>query len=113
MLHFVRSKFTRKNDTRIYQAPVRVCRACPVAGECITNGSRRRGLVICPYDTALRQHRDWMSTKEARSALKRRKYLVEPVFGIIKEQQQVRRFLLRGVGNVAAEWMLLATAFNC
>ena len=68
--------------------------------------------MIGPYDAALRQHRDWMSTKEARSALKRRKYLVEPVFGIIKEQQQVRRFLLRGVDNVAAEWMLLATAFN-
>ena len=80
------------------------------AGECITNGSRRRGLVYGPYDAVLRRHRDWMSTKEARSALKRRKCLVEPVFGLIKEQQQVRRFLLRGVGNVAAEWVLLATA---
>ena len=37
---------------------------------------------------------------------------MEPVFGIIKEQQGERRFLLRGVGNVTAEWTLLATAFN-
>ena len=38
--------------------------------------------------------------------------LVEPVFGIIKEQQQAHRFLLRGLPNVSAEWSLLATAFN-
>ena len=112
VLHFVRSRLSGGNDQRMYQAPVRVCQRCPVAGECITNGSRRRGLVIGAYDAALRQHRHWMSTRGARSALKRRKYLIEPVFGIIKEQQQVRRFLLRGVFNVAAEWALLATAFN-
>ena len=41
-----------------------------------------------------------------------RKQLVEPVFGIIKEQQRARRFLLRGLANVAAEWTMLATAFN-
>ena len=53
-----------------------------------------------------------MGTNEAQSALKRRKQLVEPVFGIIKEQQGLRRFLLRGIDNVAAEWTLLATTFN-
>ena len=37
---------------------------------------------------------------------------MEPVFVIIKEQQGLRRFLLRGLDNVAAEWVLLATAFN-
>ena len=53
-----------------------------------------------------------MATNEAQSAFKMRKQLVEPVFGIIKEQQGVRRFLLRGIDNVAAEWTLLSTAFN-
>ena len=53
-----------------------------------------------------------MATDEARSAFKRRKQLVEPVFGLIKEQQGVRRFLLSGLGNVTAELPLLAIAFN-
>ena len=53
-----------------------------------------------------------MSTSAAREAYKLRKQPVEPVFGIIKEQQGVRRFLLRGLVNVAAEWTMLATAFN-
>ena len=53
-----------------------------------------------------------METEEAKRAYKLRKQLVEPVFGIIKEQQGARRFLLRGFANVSAEWTALATAFN-
>ena len=30
----------------------------------------------------------------------------------MKEQQGARRFLLRGLANVAAEWTMLVTAFN-
>ena len=60
----------------------------------------------------LRRHRAWMSTSAAKEAYGLRKQLVEPVFGIIKEQQGARRFLLRGLANVAAEWTVLATAFN-
>ena len=53
-----------------------------------------------------------MSTDEAKAVYKRRKQLVEPVFGILKEQQGARRFLLRGLANVKAEWVMLTTAFN-
>ncbi len=112
VLSLVRGRFSRKTNKRMYQAPQSICQECPVAGACLTRGSPSRSLTISPYDAALRRHRAWMATDEARSAFKRRKQLVEPVFGIIKEQQGVRRFLLRGVGNVAAEWTLLATAFN-
>ena len=112
VLSLVRGRFSRKTNKRMYQAPKETCQACPVAGTCLTRGSPSRSLTISPYDAALRRHRAWMATDEARPAVRRRKQLVEPVFGIIKEQQGVRRFLLRGVGNVAAEWTLLATAFN-
>ena len=47
---------------------------------------------------------------DRRSSL--RKQLVERVFGIIKEQQGARKFLLHGLANVAAEWIMLSTAFN-
>ena len=112
VLSLVRGRFARKTNKRMYQAPKQVCQACPVAGVCITRGSPSRSLAISPYDPALLRHRAWMATDEARRAFKKRKQLVEPVFGIIKEQQGLRRFLLRGLGNVAAEWTLLATAFN-
>ena len=53
-----------------------------------------------------------MQTAAARDAFRRRKQLIEPVIGIIKEQQAGRRFLLRGLEAVRSEWTLLAVAFN-
>jgi hypothetical protein len=38
--------------------------------------------------------------------------IVEPVFGLIKEQRGCRRFLLRGLTKVAAEWALLCAVTN-
>ena len=53
-----------------------------------------------------------MTTERARGLYARRKELIEPIFGILKEQLGARRFLLRGLANVRAEFRLLATAFN-
>ncbi len=71
-----------------------------------------RTLWIGPHDALLRRHRQWMQTDEARALYARRKELDEPTFGILKEQMGARRFLLRGLANVRAEFVLLATAFN-
>ena len=96
---------------RFYRAPGAICRACPAFGAC-TKSKDGRNVSVGPYDAALRRHRAWMATSAAKEAYKLRKQLVEPVFGIIKEQQAGPRFLLRGLANVAAEWTVLATAFN-
>ena len=96
---------------RFYRAPGAVCRACPAFGVC-TKSKDGRNVTVGPYDAALRRHRAWMTTSAATEVYKLRKQMVEPVFGIIKEQQAGRRFLLRGLINVAAEWTVLATAFN-
>ena len=53
-----------------------------------------------------------MTTERARHLYALRKELIEPIFGILKEQLAARRFLLRGLANVRAEFVLLATAFN-
>ena len=97
---------------RVYRATAATCQACPAFGVCTNDLLNGRALTIGPHDAVLRRHRTWMATREAQEISKRRKQLIEPVFGIIKEQQGVRRFLLRGLVNVAAEWVLLATAFN-
>ncbi len=96
---------------RFYRAPGAVCRACPAFGVC-TKSKDGRNATVGPYDAALRRHRAWMATAAAKAAYQLRKQPVEPVFGIVKEQQAGRRFLLRGLANVAAEWTVLATAFN-
>jgi len=96
---------------RVYQARGAICQGCPAFGRCTTNAKGRR-LQVHPDAEALRQHRAWMATHEAGRLYARRKELVEPVFGILKEQFGARRFLLRGLAKVRAEWSLLATAFN-
>ena len=111
-LRFTRIKGTRGIPMRLYRASGAVCRGRPAFGMCTRDGRHGRALEIGPHDTALRRHRCWMGSDEARELYRRRKGLVEPVFGIIKEQQAARRFLLRGLNNVAAEWGLLASAFN-
>ena len=111
-LPFKGMKLTRGTPMRMYRASATVCRRCPAFGVCTRDRRRGRALEIGPHDEALRSHRAWMRTDEAKEEYKLRKQLVEPVFGIIKEQQQARRFLLRGRAKVAAEWSLLATAFN-
>ena len=44
--------------------------------------------------------------------LAKRKQIVEPVFGIIKEIMGFRRFLLRGLSKVEGEWALVCLAYN-
>ncbi len=81
-------------------------------GICTKNWVHGRLLHVTPHDQALREHRRWMETVVAQAAFRRRKGLVEPVFGILKEQMGARRFLLRGLKAVQGEWSLLAAAFN-
>ena len=112
-LRFSHSTTNKGTPFRAYR-PVSAssCRNCPAFGACTKNYQRGRKLEIGPHDRALRDHREWMSTEAARTAYKVRKYLIEPVFGIFKEQLRARRFLLRGLANVKAEWTVLAIAYN-
>jgi len=54
-----------------------------------------------------------LETDDAKAGYAKRKQTVEPVFGIIKNVMGFRRFNLRGLRNVASEWLLIALAYNC
>lgn len=60
----------------------------------------------------LEKHHHRMSTPQGKSIYKKRKSVVEPVFGIIKEIMGFRRFLLRGLEQVKGEWSLVCLAYN-
>jgi transposase len=53
-----------------------------------------------------------LRTPTGRAVYRRRKAIIEPVFGVLKQQRGMRRFRLRGLANVAVEITLAATAFN-
>lgn len=54
-----------------------------------------------------------LQTDDAKAKYKRRKYTVEPVFGIIKNVLGFNRFSLRGIEKVKTEWLLVTLAYNC
>ena len=54
-----------------------------------------------------------LETEDGKRRYRRRKQTVEPVFGIIKSAMGFLRFHLRGIRNAAAEWVLIALAYNC
>lgn len=53
-----------------------------------------------------------LQTKKGAAIYSIRKTVVEPVFGQIKEARGFRRFLLRGLKKVQAEWALLCLTHN-
>ncbi len=53
-----------------------------------------------------------LGTKSGAAIYSRRKVIVEPVFGQIKEARGFRRFLLRGLTKVRGEWALIALTHN-
>ena len=66
-----------------------------------------------PQGTTVKQRMDRkLRTKKGCAAYAKRKQTVEPVFGQIKEARGLRRFLLRGLEPVRAQWRLICLGHN-
>jgi hypothetical protein len=53
-----------------------------------------------------------LKTKAGKAVYARRKAIVEPVFGQIKQARGFRQFLLRGIEKVRGEWSLVCLTHN-
>jgi transposase len=65
-----------------------------------------------PELSVIEQMRHKLRTPEGRAVYRMRKAVVEPVFGQIKECRGFRRFLLRGLTRVQAEWQMICATHN-
>jgi transposase len=59
-----------------------------------------------------RRMRQKLRGPTGQAVYRRRKALVEPVWGTLKEQRGMRRFRLRGLEKVNIEFTLAAVSFN-
>ena len=85
-----------------------------VATEKMKHGEKApapRGPIPKDATTKQRMQRK-LRTKKGRETYSKRKSSVEPVFGQIKDARGFRRFLLRGLEAVQAEWRLIALTHN-
>jgi transposase len=75
----------------------------------LNRGGRLRQRAIHP---AHRRMRRKLRGPVGRMIYARRKAIVEPVNGVLKEQRGMRRFRMKGLRNVAVEWTLASIAYN-
>jgi transposase len=81
-----------------------------LARELKAGGCRRR--VGRPHHAEQRRMRQRLRSPAGRAVYQRRKAIIEPVFGVLKEQRGMRRFRCRGLARVAVEMALASTAYN-
>jgi transposase/IS5 family transposase len=75
----------------------------------LNRGGRLRGRARHPVHRRMRQK---LRSSLGRAIYGRRKALIEPIFGVLKEQRGLRQFRRRGLEKVAVEMTLAATAYN-
>jgi len=75
----------------------------------LNRGGRVRHPAWHPEQQRMRRK---LRSPAGRAAYRRRKELVEPILGVLKEQRGMRRFRLRGLRKVAVEFALATTALN-
>jgi transposase len=76
------------------------------------NGRGRGGFHGRARDAVHRRLRAKLRSPAGRAVYGRRKAIVEPVFGVLKQQRGMRQFRRRGLARVAVEFSLAAIAYN-
>jgi transposase len=102
----------RTSGERRYGARDAVCAGCPARDPCTGPAGHGRQIVRNPTFAVRETHARWMTSEDAQRVRRRRSGLIEGVFGTLTTRHRTRQWLLRGRRAVAAEWALLATAFN-
>jgi len=75
---------------------------------------RARGIGQSKYlrDSEHRRMRQKLRSPAGKKLYRKRKSIVEPIFGVLKQQRGLRQFRLRGLERVAIEFTLATTAYN-
>ena len=85
---------------------------------CPPDNGRKTERGACPIgrppngETFVEQMRRKVRSTEGKEHYRHRKFVVEQVFGQIKQAKGLRQFLLRGFGKVPAEWKLWSLTHN-
>ena len=77
------------------------------------SGEPAHGIGRCTIrDPEHLQPRDNLRSRQGRKMYQRRQAVVEPLFGVLKEQRGMRKFRRRRLTAVTTEWLLAATAYH-
>lgn len=100
-----------KKIVRVYKALERECCGCPFIESC-TKGKRRGIEISEKYERLKTEARKNLDSERGKELCRRRGFEIETVFGDRKENNQRRRFLLRGRLKVLIESGIYYTSHN-
>lgn len=103
--------FSQENVEQLEQRKIDAYVPDSHLGRELNCGVRVRGHAAAHHPAQQRMRRK-LRSPAGRAVYGRRKAIVEPVLGVLKEQRGMRRFRLRGLAKVAVEFTLAATALN-
>ena len=103
----------RKRGNAEYQAyRCADCSGCELSDQCL-NGKKLPRTVYREQHEELREAMDErMATPAGKALYRRRNWIAETPFAIIKAIMNLRQFLSRGVDKVRTEWLWTCTGFN-
>lgn len=90
----------------------RACKACPQSGTCVVSKTGVRTIYREQYEPLREAMESRLRSKEGRESYRRRSWIAETPFAVIKTVMGVRQFLLRGLSKVKTEWLWICTAYN-
>jgi transposase len=107
-------QFARRKQREGQMVDVFHCRVtnCPVRSLCTKEARGRRLVEIWPHTVAVQQMRQRLKEAPAAAQWRRRAEIVERVFGHIKEHEGFRRWTVRGLEAVNAQWAMICCAIN-
>jgi transposase len=88
------------------------CGECPFQNDCVKSKTGKRTITRSEDDPVREEMRTKVQSDEGNAIYRKRKAIVEPAFGEMKEVQGFRQFHLRGEEKVSGEFVLLALSYN-
>ena len=89
------------------------CAGCPLAAACLSPTTKRgRTITRDQYEEVRERTAARMSLESSQQLFRRRSWIAETPFGVLKSVMGLRQFLLRGSEKVQTEWTWAVTTFN-
>ena len=109
MLEFAREAQQKGQTVQVYK-----CYKfdCPVRAHCTKDKKGRKSVEVWSHTPAVQAMRDRLKQPHEEALLKKRSQIVERHFGHIKEHDRFRRWTVRGLANVQAQWALINLTIN-
>jgi transposase len=108
-LLFVREG-NRRGPTKIYRCAD--CPDCPFHAQCTDSATGLRSIQVRTDHVKVRNLREKLTTESGKAVYKKRKAIIEPIFGHWQHNWGIRRLRLRGLAGFSVELHLLAIAHN-